>query len=70
MKRIFLIIFILLLCYLVSCKGKNKEYKVTFKNGDQQEVVKYKENEQKPLKNAWLLGGFLLLYLGVYKAKC
>ena len=66
MKRIFLIIFILLLCSLVSCKGKAKEYKVTFKNGEQQEVVKYKENEHVEFEtltqegyqfNGWMLDG-------------
>lgn len=66
MKRIFLIIFILLLCSLVSCKGKAKEYKVTFKNGEQQEVVIYKENEHVEFEtltqegyqfNGWTLDG-------------
>ena len=66
MKRIFLIIFILLLCSLVSCKGKAKEYKVTFKNGEQQEVVIYKENEHVEFEtltqegyqfNGWMLDG-------------
>ena len=66
MKKIFLLIIVLFVCSLSGCKNKNKEYIVTFINGEQQETVKYKNDDDVVFKtlskegyvfNGWTLNG-------------